>query len=170
MRKILAVIKREIREAVPATLFFLWLFHMVALTKAVTLGDYSFTALRATFATVGALLVAKAILIVEALPLSRLFASRLWLQILWKALLFNVVVLAFRFLEELFPLLAKHESLAVAVAQLYDHISWPYFWVFHAWISSTLLIYCAAAELFRAWGVENVKAALFDRRRATENP
>ena len=36
--------------------------HLIALTKAVALGDYSSSALRATTATVGALIVAKAIL------------------------------------------------------------------------------------------------------------
>ena len=160
MNRIKTALAKEIREAVPATLFFLWLFHLIALTKAVAIDDYSFTALRATFATVGALVVAKAILLVEALPLSRIFASRLWLQILWKSLLFNVVVLAFRFLEELYPFIRKHEGLAVAVARLYEETSWPHFWVFHAWLSSALLIYCAAAELIRSVGWGTVKGML----------
>ena len=161
MNKIWAIVMKEVREAVPATIFFLWLFHMIALTKAVTLGDYSFTALRATFATVGALIVAKAILIVEALPIARLFSSRMWFHVFWKTLLFNVVVLIFRFMEEVIPLIWKHGDLLTAVAQLYREISWPQFAVFHLWLFCALFLYCVASELVRMVGAERVKAMLF---------
>ena len=53
MSKIGAIIAKEIREALPATIFFLFLFHLIALTKAVLLDDYSITSLRAAVATIG---------------------------------------------------------------------------------------------------------------------
>jgi hypothetical protein len=161
MKRIGATMLREIREAVPATIFFLWLFHMIALTKAVTLGDYSITALRATVATVGALIVAKAILIVEALPISRIFSRQLWFHVLWKTLLFNVVVLIFRFIEEIIHLVRKHESLSMGVAQLYSETVWPQFWVFQLWLFCALFLYCVAAEIVRTVGAERIKAMLF---------
>jgi hypothetical protein len=158
MKRIGATMLREIREAVPATIFFLWLFHMIALTKAVTLGDYSITALRATVATVGALIVAKAILIVEALPISRIFSRQLWFHVLWKTLLFNVVVLIFRFIEEIIHLTRKHGDLSTAVAQLFREIAWPQFAVFQLWLFFGLFLYCVIAEIVRVVGVEKVKA------------
>jgi hypothetical protein len=161
MSKIWSIVAREIREAMPATIFFLWLFHMIALTKAVTLGDYSFTALRATFATVGALLVAKAILVVEALPIARLFSGRLWFHVIWKTLLFNVVVLIFRYVEEIIPLVRKHGDLLAATEELFREISWPQFGVFHLWLFCALFLYCVASELVRMVGAERVKAMLF---------
>jgi hypothetical protein len=161
MSKIWAIVAREIREALPATILFLWLFHMIAITKAVTLGDYSFTALRATFATVGALLVAKAILVVEALPIARLFAGSLWFHVLWKTLLFNVVVLIFRYIEEIIPLVRKHGDLLAATEELFREISWPQFGVFQLWLFSALFLYCVASELVRKIGAERVKAMLF---------
>ena len=75
VKKIGAVVAKEIREGLPSFIFFLFMFHMIALTKAVSLGDYSITSLRATVATVGALIVAKAVLVVEALPIARLFSA-----------------------------------------------------------------------------------------------
>ena len=69
---------------------------MIALTKAVALSDFSRSALRATTATVGALIVAKAILLVEAMPLSRRFARHRFMHILCKTLLFGTVALLFR--------------------------------------------------------------------------
>ena len=160
MSKIGAIVAKEIREIVPATIFFLWLFHMIALTKAVIVGDYSITAMRATFATVGALIVAKAILIVENLPIARLFSSRLVFNVLWKTLLFGAVAFLFRFIEELIPLISKHESLVTAIAHVYEEIPWPQFWVFQLWVFSALLLYCLASELVRMVGAEEVKRML----------
>ncbi|MDX1440559.1 MAG: hypothetical protein R3284_11725, partial [Rubricoccaceae bacterium] len=149
MRRIGALVAKEIREILPATIFFLWLFHMIALTKAVSLGDYSFAALRATVATVGALIVAKAILVVEALPIANIFKRRLWFHVLWKTLLFNVVVLVFRFIEELIPLMRKHEGFLTATAKLYGETVWPQFWVLQLWILFGLFLYCMIAEIVR---------------------
>ena len=160
-RKIGTIIMKEIREAFPAFIFFLFLFHMVALTKAVSLDDYRVTALRATAATVGALIVAKAILLVEALPLARLFSGRRVVQILWKTMLFTVVVLLFRFMEELIELSSKHGGIAGATKLLFDEISWPIFGVLTLWSVGGLLLYCLAAELVGAVGPEKVKKMLF---------
>lgn len=158
MRNIGALVVREIREALPATIFFLWLFHMIALTKAVSLGDYSFTALRATVATVGALIVAKAILVVEALPISRVFARQLWYHILWKTVLFNIVVLIFRFIEEIIHLMRKYGNFSTAIQRLFDEIVWPQFAVFQLWLFFGLFLYCVIAEIVRIVGLEKVKA------------
>lgn len=161
MRKIGTLVVREIREALPATIFFLWLFHMLALTKAVSIGDYSFTALRATVATVGALIVAKAILVVEALPISRVFSRKLWLHIFWRTLLFNVVVLIFRFIEEMIPLVRKYGDVSTAIAKLHQETVWPQFWVLQLWMFCALFIYCVVSEIVRMVGPERVKAMLF---------
>ena len=161
MKKIGASAAKEIREALPPFIFFLFLFHMIALTKAVSLGDYSITALRATVSTVGALIVAKAILIVEALPVARLFSRRRVNQILWKTLLFAVVVLLFRFVEEIISSSSKHGGVVAATKVLFDEISWPIFGVLTLWILGGLFLYCLASELVSEVGWEKVRGILF---------
>lgn len=161
MNRIGSVIAREIREALPPFVFFLFLFHMVALTQAVALGDYRITALRATVATVGALIVAKAILLIEALPISGLFPEKRMVQVLWKTLLFAAAALAFRFVEELVPLISKHGGIAAATRALIDEVSWPLFWVAALWILGGLLLYCVASELVRAIGPARARAVFF---------
>lgn len=163
MSKVGAIVVREIREALPPFVFFLILFHLIALTKAVVLDDYSVTALRATFATVGALIVAKAILLVEALPIARLRSVSRMMQVLWKALLFAAVALAFRFLEEFVPLVPKYGSIAAAAERVLEDVHWPLFWVVALWVLTSLVLYCVAAELVRAIGADKVREALFGR-------
>jgi hypothetical protein len=168
MRKIGTILAREIKEAVPPTIFFLWLFHLIALTRAVLLDDYSASALRATVATVGALIVAKAILLVEALPIARLFQSRLILNALWKTLLFGTVAMLFRFVEELIPLIRHADSVVAALDALDEEIVWPQFWVFQLWLFSALLFYCLASELVRMVGAAKVGEMVFGSGRSSK--
>lgn len=163
-----AIAIKEIREALPATIFFLVLLHLIALTRAVALQDYSAAALRAVGATVGALIVAKAVLLVDALPLARGFSSRLLGQILWKTALYGLVVLLFKIGEELVPLAVRHGGIAPAAAAMYNEISWPLFWVLALWVAGGLLLYCLGAELVRAIGAGRVREALVGPRRRRE--
>ena len=165
------VVVREIREALPATMFFLILFHRIALTKAVVLDEYSITALRATAATIGALLVAKAILVVDALPLSRRFSGAGVVHVLWKTLLYAVVVLVFRLIEESIPLVEKHGDLWAGVLSMYDEIPWPLFGVTCLWTVFGLLLYCVSAELVAAIGPPRIQAILLGSRDSvSDNP
>lgn len=166
--KIGAIVAKEIREALPAIIFFLCLFHMIGLTKAVSLNEYSITALRAVGATIGALIVAKAILVVEALPIPRFFSGRLAVQVLWKTLLYSTVVLLFRVVEEIIPLASKHGGLAPAAKAMYNEVSWPLFGVIALWIIGGLLIYSLASELVRDMGPDRFKEVLFGPR--SRNP
>lgn len=164
MSRIGAIVTKEIREALPATIFFLFLFHLIALTKTVSLDDYSITALRAVGATFGALIVAKAILIVDALPISRLFSGRRAIQILWKTILYSIVVLLFKVVEEAIPLVSKHGDLAFALKAMHHEVSWPLFVVLALWIIGGLILYCSFSELVSAVGPDRAKVIFFGKR------
>ncbi|MHC4142097.1 MAG: hypothetical protein ACYSUF_09540 [Planctomycetota bacterium] len=161
MSRIGAIVVREIRTILPALIFFLLMFHLIAFTRAVILSDFSLASLRATVATVGALIVAKSILVVEKLPIVRVFSGKLVLNALWRALLFGVVALLFRFFEELIPMILKHESLATATAQLSEEVPWRQFWVLQVWLFGFLFLYCLGIELVRVAGANKATAMLW---------
>ena len=164
MGKVLAFVAREIREAVPAFLFFLVAFHMIALSKTVLLEHYEITAMGVSIATIGALIVAKAILVVESLPLARLFSKRTLANVLWKTLLFGVVAMVFRVLEELIPIALRRGGVVATAERTIAAIPWPYFWVFQMWLFALLFLYCLATELVRAIGGAKVRGMLFDAK------
>jgi fumarate reductase subunit D len=170
MGRIGAIVVKEIREALPATIFFLFLFHMIGLTKDVALDEYSFTALRSAGATLGALIVAKAILVVEALPMSRLSSGSRMSQVIWKTLLYGVMVLLFRFVEELIPFASKHDGLVSAIQAMFGEVSWALFTVLALWILGGLFLYCLASELVQAVGPDKIKEVLFSTRKGAQSP
>jgi hypothetical protein len=167
MKKFGTVILKELREALPITFFFLFLFHMIYATKMVVLDDFSGGVLRAATATIAALLVAKSILIVEALPVSRLVADRGWLNILWKTALFGLMVLLFEFLEEMIHLMREYGDFSVALAAMFNEILWPFFVIVSLWVLSGLVLYCVVSELARAMEPGKARNVILHGNRTT---
>lgn len=169
MRRLLGLIAREMREAIPAFLFFCAVFGVSRLTLALVLEEHHLTVGGTAVAAVGALLVAKAILLADALPFTDAFAKRrLVYSIVWKSLIYGVITLAFRYLEELFRLSRKYGSAGAAGEKMLEEVSWPHFWAVQIWIAFALLGYCAAVELVRALGKDEARALFFGARAQTD--
>lgn len=102
MSKIAAVVMHELRDALPVSVFFLLTLLLGRATQVLLLEGYRVSAGSEAAAVVGAPIVAKAVLIADALPLTRLFARRaLIVSVIRKALIYGAIALAFRYLEEL---------------------------------------------------------------------
>lgn len=164
MSKVLSVVEREIREALPALVFFLVVFHMIAITNAAILREHGILGATAAVATVAALIVAKVILIVEKLPLAKLFASRLIYNILWRTFLFGAVTMAFRIAEELIHGLLEHERVRDAAGHMIGSVTWTHFLIVQMWLFSLIFLYCLAAELVRSIGPAKVRTMLLGPR------
>lgn len=165
MNKLLAVVAHEIREAIPAFLFFLVVFQLGQVTKALLLEEYHITIGRTAVAVIGALIVAKAILVADALPLTKVFARRaLAYSIVWTSLIYFVITSVFHYLEELIPLVRKHGGIAAAHERLLAEVSWPHFWVVQLWVVFALLCYCTGVAFIRAIGKDRAKALFFGAR------
>lgn len=149
----------------PATLFFLIVFHMILFTQNVILEGYNLTITGSAVATIAALIVAKAILLVEAMPFSHWFSNRLWHTVLWKTLLFGTVAVLLRLLEELIPVFFGDDSLSTALSEKLAEVSWLHFWLVQMWLITSLLVYCIASELVRELGADRLKALFFEERK-----
>jgi hypothetical protein len=164
MHRVLTVVARELREMLPAFLFFLVVFHMLAGTQAVLQGKHGISLLRSTVALVGALTVAKSVLLVDALPIGRKFDQRpMAYGIAWRTLLFGLVTVLFHYLEELVPLLRKTGSLGEAARQLVEETSLAHTVVLQIWLWTSVLVFTVAAQVIARVGVERVRDELFHR-------
>jgi hypothetical protein len=160
MKNIVRLIKHELREALAPTLFFFTAFHLVAATKTLILDAYNVTPTGLAVATVGALIVAKAVLIADNFPFINRFAGKpLVFSVLWKTAIYAVLCLAFRCIEELIPLISKHEGLGSALEHLVSEVSWPHFWALQIWLIVALIVYNAIAELDKHLGEGSMRKA-----------
>jgi hypothetical protein len=151
MKKIWHIVLHEIRVAIPPFLFFLIFLHMLAVTRAVANNDMELTALRASAATIGALLVAKSILVVESLPLARWFRGMMIVNVIWRTFLFGLVVLAFRVIEEIVTNHLKHEQ-SKSLSDLATQFLSPMTLVEVGWIFIGMFGFCLIAEYCRLLG------------------
>lgn len=165
MKKFLRFLGEELREVLPATVFFLVLFHLVSLTRMLVLSEYSITLAGSATATILALIVAKVILIADALPFMKLARQRplIWAT-LWRTLVYGILVVLAQYLEELIPGWLHTGSFAAANNALFDEIVRTHFLGVHLWLLVGILVYCAATELIDAVGADRVREMFFGSR------
>jgi hypothetical protein len=168
MKRLGAWLVREFFEVLPPAIFFLLGFHMLALTRSLMLREYGVHVATAANATVGALLVAKVVLIADTLPFVNRFPEKpLAYNVAWKTAIYVAAALAVHYMEHLVPLWWRAGDLAAANEQLMNEIVWPHFWAIQIWIVVLLFMYCAMRELIRAIGPREVRRMFFGPVAAT---
>lgn len=162
MSNVRAKVEHEIREAIPPAIFFLITFHIVLLDRALMLKEYGLPFASMAGATVGALLVAKVVLLADMLPVVNRFPEKpLVYNIVWKTAIYVVASMIVHYLEHLVPLWWRMKDLLAANRHLQGEIVWPHFWAVQLWLVVLLLVYSTARELIRAIGRDQVKRLLF---------
>lgn len=155
-------IVHELRELVPVTLFFLIGFLMLALTQRILLAEHGVHAGTFAAAAVGALVVAKVVVIADHLPLINRFPNRpLIYNVVWKTSVYFAASFAVRYAEHVVRIWRRTGSFGQANRALFDEIVWPHFWCVQMWLLVLLLVYCTGRELIEAVGRERVFAMFF---------
>ena len=153
MQKILTFIKRELLEVVPPTFFFFVAFNVIVFTKKLMLEQYSIEFSGFLNATIGALIVAKVVLLADGIPFINKYPDKpLIYNVVWKTVLYILVAFIVRFLEYLIPLWWQHRDLSLAMEHLLKETIWPHFWVIQIWLFCLFFVYVSFRELARTLG------------------
>ena len=164
MMSIVRVIKHELKEAIVPMVFFFAVFHIMAAMKMLMLEEYNVTPTGVAVGTVLAFTMAKAVLIVDKLRFTNLFAGKpIIISVLWKTVIYSVFCFVFRFIEELIPLVSKHNGFGTAVERVFSEISWPHFWALQIWLVIALILYSSIGELDKYLGTGTIKKAFIGR-------
>jgi len=156
----------ELREMVAPVIFFFVGFNIVVLTTNLVLADYSRSVGNFMLATVAALVVGKAVLIANAMPLLRRYDEAPLIQpILFKTVVYWVIVALVRLLEHFIEFtLIDHHSAASFPPHMIATFSWHRFAAIQIWILVLFLIYDAATEFNHLLGDGELWNALFSRQ------
>jgi hypothetical protein len=170
VHRAIAWLKREIVEAIPAACYFFVGFQIIAFSDALMLEEYGIRVSTFMLATVSALVAAKVVLILDAMPIVNRFSSApLLVSIAWKTLLFLLLVGAFKYLEHLVPLLRELEDLPLANRRLFTTIEWPRVFAATIWLIVLFAGFCTGRELGRVLGRERLRRIFFESRESTDS-
>ena len=162
MKRLIEKVKHEMRELIPVTIFFFVSFQLLALTQSLMLRQYGIQVTIFVEALIGALIVAKVVVITDHFTFVNRFPEKpLIYNVAWKTLIYFSASLVVRYSEHLYHAWSEAGSFTAANHLLAEKIVWPHFWAVQLWLMILLLIYCAFRELVRVLGRDRVTRIFF---------
>jgi len=154
VRRAGAFLLREFLEILPPTIFFFIGFNLIVLTTNLILADYGAQVANFMIATASALIVAKALLVANAMPVIRRYdRAPLIRPILFKTFFYWAAVFIVRLLEHWIEyLLSGDYVFGGFVKHEIATFSWHRFIAIQIWILVLFLIYVTAYEFNRLFG------------------
>jgi hypothetical protein len=155
-------VKEEIAKIIPPTIFFLIMLHLVALERSLMLKGTGVTLLSSGAVTVAALVLGKAVLLADALPLVNRYPDKpLAHNVIWKTTIYVLVAFVVHYLENLYDFWKEAGSVVAANRELLAKIVWPHFWATQLLLVVIIFMYCTMRELVRVIGPDKVREMFF---------
>jgi hypothetical protein len=157
---------REFLEILPPTIFFFIGFNLIVLTTNLILADYGAQVANFMIATASALIVAKALLVANAMPVIRRYdRAPLIRPILFKTVFYWAAVFIVRALEHWVRYRFGGDYVFGGfVPHVVANFSWDRFIAIQLWIFVLFLIYVTASEFNRLFGHGELRRILFTYR------
>lgn len=162
MSSISGKLKHEVEALIPPTIYFMVALHGIALVRSLMLEGTGIPLATSLTITLGALLLAKAVLLSELLPLINRYPHKpLAYNIAWKTLVYSLFATVLHYLENLVEAWRATGALVAANRKLLAEIVWEHFLAIEILIVVLVVIYSMISELVRKYGRENVRRAFF---------
>ena len=162
MLKVIAKLKEEFIELLPPTIFFFVALHIVAFVRVLMLKGTGISPFSSLAVTVTALILGKAVLLADMLPLINRFPEKpLIYNVSWKTVIYMVVATLLHFLEHVIEFWRKTGSFLDGSKKMVEEIVWPHFWAIEIILFVLVVMYVTMHELVRLIGKEKTLRILF---------
>ena len=162
MTKLSTQLKDELFKLLPPTIFFFVALHIVAFVRVLMLKGTGISPLSSMSIAVAALILGKAVLIADMLPMVNRFPNKpLIYNVAWKTLLYLLVATLIHYLERLVDFWRQAGSLVAGNQKLLAEIIWPHFWAIQIILLVLIAMYCTMHELVRVIRREKVLRIFF---------
>jgi len=162
MSTLIQKLKHELIKALPPTIFFFIILHIVALVRSLMIRGTGISVPSLTSVLLASLILGKSVLVADMLPFINRFPDKplVW-NVSWKTLIYALVALAVHYLERLYDYWKEAHNLIAANHALWSEINWPRFWAVQILLVTLIFNYCVIAELARAVGRGRLKRIFF---------
>ena len=157
-------IRREVREIGLVTLYFLACFLVFLSLKKLFLEEYDIELTVFHTAVIGALVVAKVVVLLEKTSFGGRFrSSRLFVHVLYRSLSYAAIVFVVTLAERLFDLYRDKGELPAALSALWAGRDFNHFLAMNLCVALSLLIYNFFSEIDRHMGEGALHRLFFAR-------
>src|SRR5213592_412958 len=169
MTKLSTTLKEEFFKILPPTIYFFVALHIVAFVRVLMLEKTGIAPSSSISIAVAALILGKAVLIADLLPLINRFPHKpLIYNIAWKTLIYLLLSAVIHYLERLIDFWRKTGGFVSGNQKLLSEIVWPHFWAIQLILFVLIAMYCTMHELVRVIGKEKVVRIFFGPMPAPE--
>ncbi len=163
VQRIGRVLKHELYELLPPTVFFFFGFNLIALTLHLVLQEDGVLYDGMTSATVGALVVGKVVLIVDKVPLKNLIGRPLIWSVLRRTAVYTFFVMLTHLLEGLIGKWVALGTFQAAWDAARAAFVWQHSAVILIWVSVLFFVFISFDEIRRVRGLPRLWTMLFER-------
>src|SRR5256886_5776753 len=150
MTKLSTKLKEEFFALLPPTIFFFVALHIVAFVRVLMLEGTGISPLSSMSVAVAALILGKAVLIADMLPMINRFPNKpLIYNVTWKTLIYLLVATLIHYLERLVDFWRQAGGLVAGNEKLVAEIVWPHFWAIQVILLVLIAMYLTIHELMR---------------------
>src|SRR5256885_13945011 len=169
MTKLSTKLKEEFFALLPPTIFFFVALHIVAFVRVLMLEGTGISPLSSMSVAVAALILGKAVLIADMLPMINRFPNKpLIYNVTWKTVIYLLLSAVIHYLERLIDFWRQTGGFVAGNQKLLSEIIWPHFWAIQIILLVLIVMYCTIHELVRAIGKEKVLRIFFGPMPAPE--
>lgn len=162
MNNALTVVWKEIQEIIPPTVFFFVALHIVALVRVLMMEGTGITAMTTISVSLAALILGKAVLIADMLPIINRFPDKaLVYNVAWKTVIYLVMAGLIHYLERLIEHWRAAGGFIAGNEKLLAEMVWPHFWAVQIMLGLLILMYCTLHELSRVLGPQRMRQLFF---------
>jgi hypothetical protein len=155
-------LKEEFFKILPPMIFFFIALHIVAFIHALMLKKTGIAPSSSVSIAVAALILGKAVLIADILPLINRFPNKpLIYNVAWKTFIYWLISVAIHYVERLIEFWRHAGSFDAANQKLLAEIVWPHFWAIQLILFVLIAMYCTVHELVRVIGKEKIMRIFF---------
>ncbi len=165
LAKVVRCVGHEFLEVLPVTIFFMIGLNLIAYSKHLLLAEQGIAYEGIATATFGALVIAKIVLVVDKLSVTKWFRSRpIYQTIIYRAIFYPICVLVVRLLEMLVGHWLNEGNLNDGVDAARAAFIWHHMTFLQLWTFILFLIYLTVVELLDEFGGGSRLRVLLSRR------
>jgi len=162
MSKLSTKLKEEFFALLPPTIFFFVALHIVAFVRVLMLKGTGISPLSSMSIAVAALILGKAVLIADLLPMINRFPNKpLIYNVAWKTLIYLLLATLIHYLERLVDFWRQAGGLVAGNEKLLAEMVWPHFWAIQLILLVLIAMYCTIHELMRVIGRDKLLRIFF---------